>query len=133
MIPVYIIITVPFAFRRDRNALVVCNHPPPLPPPPPPPPPPPRPEEGRPDSLGNERGFDQSFATAVREIPGVCFIYAKRAVNEKIADCGEKTAVVLPTSSPRRMGLLAGICWTKSQSPRYSPGLEGGVGDCIYK
>ena len=36
-----------------------------------------------------------------------------------------KTAVVLPTSSPRRVGLLARICWTKSQSPRYSPGLGG--------
>ena len=35
-----------------------------------------------------------------------------------------KTAVVLPSS---RVGLLAGICWTKSQSPRYSPGLGGGA------
>ena len=32
---------------------------------------------------------------------------------------------VLPTSSPHRVGLLAGICWTKSQCPRYSPGLGG--------
>ena len=31
--------------------------------------------------------------------------------------------MVLPASSPRRVGLLAGICWTKSQSPRYSLGL----------
>ena len=38
-----------------------------------------------------------------------------------------KTAVVLPTSSPRRVGLLAGICWTKSQSPGYSMGLGGAV------
>ena len=30
--------------------------------------------------------------------------------------------------SPRRVGLLAGICWTKSRSPRYSPGLGGGGG-----
>ena len=38
----------------------------------------------------------------------------------------EKTAVVLPpASSPRRVGLLAGICWTKRQSPRYSPGGWG--------
>ena len=29
----------------------------------------------------------------------------------------------LPTSSPRRMELLAGIRWTKSQSPRYSLGV----------
>ena len=38
-----------------------------------------------------------------------------------------KTAVVLPTSSPRRVGFLAGICWTKSRSPRYSLGLGGVV------
>ena len=36
-----------------------------------------------------------------------------------------KTAVVLPTRSPCRVGLLAEICWTKSRSPRYSPGLGG--------
>ena len=69
------------------------------------------------DSRGNEQGFDQSFAMAVWvEIPGVCFIFIQKAV-------------VLPTSSPHRVGLLAGICWTKSQSPhyfRYSPGLGGG-------
>ena len=36
-----------------------------------------------------------------------------------------ETALILPTSSPRhRVGLFAGICWTKSQSPRYS--LESG-------
>ena len=28
--------------------------------------------------------------------------------------------MVLPTSSPCRVGLLAGICWTKSQSPLFS-------------
>ena len=45
------------------------------------------------------------------------------------------TAVVLSTSSthpptpPPMVGLLAGICWTKSQSPRYSPGLWGGTND----
>ena len=42
------------------------------------------------------------------------FLYkAKRAAREN--------AVVLPTSSHRRVGLLAGICWTKSQSPHYFP------------
>ena len=40
-------------------------------------------------------------------------------MNEKIADCGGETAVVLPTSSPHRMGPLAGICWTKSKSPLF--------------
>ena len=59
---------------------------------------------------------------------GVCFIYAERAVNEKIADCGGKTALVLPTSSPRRVGLLAGICWIKSQVPAKSPPGLGGRG-----
>ena len=38
----------------------------------------------------------------------------------------EKTAVVLPMSSPRRVGLLAGI-GTKSQSPRCSPSGWGTV------
>ena len=32
--------------------------------------------------------------------------------------------MVLPTSSPHRVGLLAGICWTKRQGPGYSPGLR---------
>ena len=41
---------------------------------------------------------------------------------------GGKIDVVLPTSSPRSVGLFAGICWTKSQSPRFSPGLGGGRG-----
>ena len=36
-----------------------------------------------------------------------------------------KTAVVLPTSSPRRVGLLAGICWTKSQVPAIPRGWGG--------
>ena len=27
----------------------------------------------------------------------------------------------LPTSSPHRVGLLSGICWTKNKNPRYSP------------
>ena len=36
--------------------------------------------------------------------------------------------MVLPTSNPRRVGLLAGVCWTKSQSPHYSPGRGGGGG-----
>ena len=40
--------------------------------------------------------------------------------------------MVLPTSSPCRVGLLAGICWTKSQSPHYSPGLGGG-GDARFQ
>ena len=34
--------------------------------------------------------------------------------------------MVLPMSIPARVGLLAGICCTKSQSPRYSPKLGGG-------
>ena len=39
-----------------------------------------------------------------------------------------ETAVLLPTSSPRMVGLLAGICWTKSQNSRYSTGGGGGGG-----
>ena len=36
-------------------------------------------------------------------------------------------AVVLPTVCPHSMGLIAGIFWTKCESPRYSPGVEGGA------
>ena len=75
-------------------------------------------------SRGNERGFDQSFATAsVGEIRGLLYI-----CREGRADCGGKTALVLPTSSPRRVGLLAGICWIKSQVPAKSPPGLGGRG-----
>ena len=72
------------------------------------------------------------------DVPGVCFIYAKKIVkckvsrlrgktssgftNEQSPQCF-KTSVVLPISSPRSVGLLAEICWTKRQSPRYSPGV----------
>ena len=34
-------------------------------------------------------------------------------------------AVVLPAVCPRSVVLIAGIFWTKSQSPRYSPGVGG--------
>ena len=36
---------------------------------------------------------------------------------------GGGAAVVLPTSWFRRMGLIAGICWMKYQSSRYSTGM----------
>ena len=53
------------------------------------------------DSRGNERGFDQSFTMAVwGKYPGFSLYMQK--------------------------GPLEGTCWTKSQSPRYSPGLGGG-------
>ena len=49
-------------------------------------------------------------------------LYSQRGrCNENIADTG-KLAVDLPTSCPRRAGVLAGINWTKCQSPRYSRG-----------
>ena len=54
---------------------------------------------------------------------GFALYWQKGPLNEKIAGCGGKTAVVLPTSSPCRVGPLIGIFWTKSQSPRYSPGV----------
>ena len=38
----------------------------------------------------------------------------------------EKTAVVLPTGCLSSVELLVGVCWMKSQSPRYSSGVKGG-------
>ena len=64
------------------NALVICNHSP-------------TPGlgggGGAGDSHGNERGFDQSCATAVRgKYPGFALCMQKKAVNEKIAGCLRK-------------------------------------------
>ena len=39
--------------------------------------------------------------------------------------------MVLPKSSPRRVELLAGICWNKSQIICYSPGMGGGGGGMV--
>ena len=70
---------------------------------------PPPPGEGG-DSRGNERGFDQSFATAVRGIYPGFVLYRQKGLEMKRWQAAGETAVVLPTSSPRRQGLLAGIC-----------------------
>ena len=79
MLPDYlqfsVIVNVQSTFE-SRYALVICNHPPPL-----------TRHGGRAGDIhGDERGFDQ-MSRQCGEIPGVCFIYAKRAVNENIADC----------------------------------------------
>ena len=62
-----------------------------------------------------------------RKWPGFALYICKieRAVNEKIVGCGGKQQCFLPTNSLHRVGLIEGICWTKSQSPRYSLGLWG--------
>ena len=60
-------------------------------------------------------GVLTSFATAVRgKCPGLLYIGKRGREMKKIAGCMEKTAVILPMSSPHRVGLLAEICWTKS-------------------
>ena len=63
-----------------------------------------------------------------------CLLYiCKKGYVWKDSRLWGKTAMVIRKSSPRRVGLLAGICWTRqSQSPRYSPGL-GGLGGGGYK
>ena len=85
-----------------------------------------------------------------RTVTGLLYI-DKKGSEMKSSMLQGKTAVVLPMSSPHRVGLLAGrslviiltiegipvkrqkqkakagICWTKSQSPRYPPGLGGAV------
>ena len=88
------------------NALVICNHAP-------------TPGGRAGDSRGNERGFEQSFAMAVREKYRGLLYRQKGPCNVKIAGCGEK--------HPHRVRLLAGVCWTKRQSPRYYPGMAGVV------
>ena len=52
------------------------------------------------------------------------FDVGKNAAKIKDSRLRGKTAVVLPTSSPRRVRLLVRICWTKSQSPLF-PGAGG--------
>ena len=70
------------------------------------------------DGRGNERDFDQSVATAMRrKFPGLLYIGKKGREMKKIAGCGGKTAVVLPTSSLRRLGLLAEFAGLKVKVP----------------
>ena len=68
---------------------------------------------GIPDSRGNERGFDQSFATVVQgEIPKVLFIYY----------LGKKGHI--NTTAPQPQGIVA--TWTLVQQiPAKSPTLRG--------
>ena len=47
--------------------------------------------------------------------------------NENITDCGGKRAVVLPNWMPPQCGAFRRDLQDKSQSPRYSPGVGGGV------
>ena len=59
---------------------------------------------------------------------GMLYIGKKGSEMKRWQAVGENSSgftKLLPTSSPRRVGLLAGICLTKSQSPRYAPGLGG--------
>ena len=75
-------------------------------------------------SCGNVLCFYFSIAPQCRgNARDLCFI-GKVAVQCKHNRLLGKMAVVLPTGCPRSVGLLAGICWTKSQSPRYTPGLQ---------
>ena len=88
------------------------------------------------DSCGNERGFDQSFATAVRaKYPGFALhvpgIYAKRTVNEKIAGCGRKQLlfyqgpyIATNEQSPQRGAFSGDLLDLKSKSPLF-PGPGG--------
>ena len=100
-------------------ALVICNHGPPNP--------------------GGVPGIAVEMSGALTKVlPWQCrgntrgLLYIDKKGSEmKNSRLRGKTAVVLPMSSPRRVGLLAEICWTKSQSPRYSPGLGGGGGAVV--
>ena len=64
---------------------------------------------------------------------GLLYISKKGREMKKIAGCGGKTAVVFTNEqSPRRVGLLAGSCWTKSQSPCCPRGGGGMVTNDWY-
>ena len=77
------------------------------------------------DSCGNERGFDQSFATAVQgKYPGVGFLCAKRAVNEKIAGCGKNSSGFTNMLSPQGGAFSGDLLDQKSKSPLF-PGPGG--------
>ena len=102
------------------NALVICNHAPT-------PPPPPLQPRGRAGIAVEMCGaFAKVLPWQCRGITrGLLYICKKGCEMKGDSRLQGKTAVVLPMSSPRRVGLLEGICWIKSQSPRYSRGLGG--------
>ena len=60
-------------------------------------------------------------------VPGECWYFGFRRKLAGITAAHGKTrgqmAVVLPTVCPRSVWLIPGIFRTKSQSPRYSPGV----------
>ena len=100
------------------NALVVCNYAPP-------------------PTHGGGRWIAVEMSGALTKVlpqqcgentRGLLYIGKKGCEMKRQQAAGGKTAVVLPICSPRRVVLLAGICWTKSQSPRYSPGRGGEAG-----
>ena len=50
------------------------------------------------------------------------------SARQNIRDCRLKLPRFLPTGCQSSVGLIAGICKTKCQSPHHSPGMAGGGG-----
>ena len=79
-------------------------------------------------SHGNERGFDQSFATAVwGRYPGFAIYRQKGPLNEKIAGCGENSSGFTNEQSPQGGAFSRNLLDQKSKSPLF-PGPGGGGG-----
>ena len=86
------------------NALVICNHCPLL-------------IRRVVDSRGNELAFYQNTQ-------GLLYTGKKGSEMKRQHAAGENSSGFTNEQSPQ-CGLLAGICWTKNQSPSYSPGVGG--------
>ena len=99
---------------NGSNALVICNHAP-------------SPAPGRAgDSRGNERGFDQSFATAVQgKYPGLLYIGKKGHEMNRWQAVGENSSGFTKEQSPQGGAFSRDLLVQKSNSPLF-PGAEGG-------
>ena len=106
-------------FLSFPNVLVICNHYPH-----------PRASARAGDSRGNERGFDRSFAMAVRgKYPGFALYRQKGCeVTEKRQAAGENNSGFTNEQSPRGGTFSGDLLDQKSKSP-----LFHGGGDRRYK
>ena len=75
---------------------------------------------------GGRRGITVEMSGALTKgLPQRCGVNTRGMLYIGNSRLWWKTAVVLPTSGPHSVWLLAEICWTNSQSTRYSSGVGG--------